>query len=304
MKMITYNVAFYEASEKTMKVCYEGQSLADYALDRRAVRLRSMVAHFKPDVLALQEVNHLWWPHILTAEDAIIKEHGYDWAGNLSTYGNADGLNCGKDHDIYNLLLWNREKYEKIDCGVFRLSDRIYTNADQDRMCTYAILKDRATGVEAVYASAHLCTHINQVMNVLSLFQAKTLTETLSRLAEGRTIVVGGDFNSYYTADSYGHITREAGFLDSRLTAAVNHTPDMCSARVWGWEQNWNNGKSTPIDHIFYRGEALIPLEWSVMTDTYDGEGRISTEMDAIGVNYDLSDHQGVCANFREVTKS
>ena len=301
MNMVTYNVAFYEAAENTMSVHYEGQSLADYTLEKRAVRLKSFVAHYMPDVLALQEVNWRWWSHIVTGEDSIVNRLGYDWAGNLSTFGNGDGVNVGKDHDIYNLLLWKKDVYEASDRGVFRLNDRLYSNADQDRMCTYAILKNRETGTEILYASAHLCTHTNESMNALSLSQARTLTDTLERLAKGRTIVVGGDFNSYYTADCYRHITSVAGFLDSRVTAAVNHTPSMCSARVWGREQNWNNGRSTPIDYIFYKGDRVTAEEWTVLTDTYDGEGRVSTDMEKIGVNYDLSDHQGVSATFREV---
>jgi endonuclease/exonuclease/phosphatase family metal-dependent hydrolase len=301
MNMVTYNVAFYEASAQTMTVYYEGQSLEDYVLEKRAVRLKSFASHYAPDVLALQEVNWRWWSHIVTGEDSIVNRLGYDWAGNLSTFGNGDGVNVGKDHDIYNLLLWKKDVYEASDRGVFRLNDRLYSNADQDRMCTYAILKNRETGTEILYASAHLCTHINESMNALSLSQARTLTDTLERLAEGRTIVVGGDFNSYDTADCYRHMTETAGFLDSRKHAAINHTPSMCSARVWGREPNWNNGKSTPIDHIFYKGDRVTAEEWTVLTDTYDGEGRVSTDMEKIGVNYDLSDHQGVSATFREV---
>ena len=100
VEMITYNIAYYEATAKNMTVYYENQGLEDYTIARRAVRLESLVDYFMPDVLALQEVNRVWWPYIISNEDSIVKEYGYDWEGRCSTYNNKSGTDSVKADDL------------------------------------------------------------------------------------------------------------------------------------------------------------------------------------------------------------
>ena len=301
LEMITYNIAYYEATEKNMTVYYENQELADYTIDKRAMRLEALVDYYEPDVLALQEVNHTWWPYIISNEQSITKEYGYDWEGNLSSYGNQSGTVSTKENDLYNLLLWNKEKFEKIKSGVFRLTDA-QKDANKDRMCTYAILKNRASGVETLYASVHLCTQGDAETKALNLAQAQRMTAKLEAIAEGRMIIVGGDFNANSSSASYVHMTGAAGFSDGRIKAEQRRNQLLGTARVWGREQNWNRGQ-LPIDHIFYKGTTAVAEEWTVLTDTYDMHANISTDIKKVGINYDLSDHQGVYTRFREVTQ-
>ena len=299
VEMITYNIAYYEATEKNMTVYYENQSLDDYKIARRAVRLESLVDYFMPDVLALQEVNRVWWPYIISNEDSIVNEYGYDWEGRCSTYNNKSGTESVKADDLYNLLLWNTKTFEKVSSGTFRLTDA-HANADMDRMCTYAILKNRFTGVETLYASTHLCTQGNEAAKERNLAQAQRLTSKLESLAQGRMIVVAGDFNANLSNNSYTHMTQTAGFSDGRITAEIRKTQAMGTARVWGKTQNWNNG-ARPIDHIFYKGTTAVAEEWRILTETYDLNGNVTEDIKKVGINYDLSDHQGVYTRFREI---
>ena len=301
VEMITYNIAYYEATASNMTVYYENQSLEDYTIARRAERLDSLVDYYMPDVLALQEVNCLWWPYIISGEDAIVKEYGYDWEGRLSAYGNQSGTESTKPTDLYNLLLWNKEKFEKIKSGVIRLTDQ-HKDANRDRMCTYAILKNRDTGVETLYASVHLCTQGTAETKELNLAQARRMTTELGTLAEGRMIIVGGDFNANSSSTSYAHMIGTAGFSDGRIRAEQRRTQLMGTARVWGKDKKWNSGL-LPIDHIFYKGTTAVAEEWMVLTDTYDMQANISTDIKKVGINYDLSDHQGVYTRFREVVQ-
>ena len=298
VEMITYNIAYYEATEKNMTVYYENQSLDDYKIARRAVRLESLVDYFKPDVLALQEVNRVWWPYIISNEDSIVKEYGYDWEGRCSTYNNKSGTESVKADDLYNLLLWNTKTFEKVKSGTFRLTDA-HANANLDRMCTYAILKNRFTGVETLYASVHLCTQGDEAGKALNLSQAQRMTSTLETLAEGRMIVVAGDFNANSSSASYSHMTGTAGFSDGRIKAEQRRTQLMGTARVWGRDKKWNSG-SLPIDHIFYKGTTAVAEEWRILTETYDLNGNVTEDIKKVGINYDLSDHQGVYTRFRE----
>lgn len=299
VEMITYNIAYYEATAQNMTVYYPNQSFSDYTIEKRAERLISLVRHYVPDVLALQEVNRLWWPYLITNDESIAHMCGYEWAGNLSTLNNKNGSG-DNNSDLYNLLFWNPETMTEIKSGVFRLTDTA-KNANRDRMCTYAILKNNKTGIETLYASTHLCTQGNEENKALNLAQSKKLTQTLVSLAEGRMIVVGGDFNANSSSQSYNYIVNTAKFTDTRVSAELNRTPLMCSARVWGQEANWNNGKKTPIDHIFCYGSTAVADEWTVLTDTYDKDANISTELGMIGVNYDLSDHQGIYVKLKEI---
>ena len=152
-----------------------------------------------------------------------------------------------------------------------------------------------------LFASAHLCTRPDEAAEALSLSQATILAQKLVALAEGRMIVVGGDFNADSTTATYEYMTATAKFSDARTSAKVKRTQNMCSARVWGREKNWNNGKRTTIDHIFYLGSSAIAQEWKVLTDTYDPFAKISTDVNMIGTNFDLSDHQAVYVKFREL---
>lgn len=299
VEMVSYNIAFYEATSENMTVYYEGQTLEDYKISKRAERLRAFVEYFTPDILALQEVNWKWWPTIIKNEDSIVNTLGYDWAGNQSAFRNKNGFKSSDD-DLYNLLLWNSEKYEEIKSGVFRISDA-GQGANKSRMCTYAILKNRATGIEILYASTHLCTRGNDATKKLNLEMAGTLAEKLKSLAEGRMIVVGGDFNADTPSPTYKYMTGDGGFSDARTTASVRRNQKLNSARVWGKDQNWNTGKKTPIDHIFYLGESATAEEWTVLTETYDKDNNVTTDINMIGINFDLSDHQGIYAKFKEV---
>ena len=299
VEMVSYNIAYYEATEANMTVYYEGQTLSDYKIEKRAERLKAFVEYFTPDIIALQEVNWKWWPTIIKDEDSIVNTLGYKWAGNQSCYRNSNGFKSSDD-DLYNLLLWNDEKYEAIKSGVFRISDA-GQGANKSRMCTYAILKNRATGVEILYASTHLCTRGSDALKTLNVEMAGTLTEKLVSLADGRMIIVGGDFNANASTPTYVHMTQTAGFSDARTTALVKRTPGVYSARFWGKDTTWDNGKRTPIDHIFYLGESAVAEEWAILTETYDKDNNVTTDKSMIGKNFDLSDHQGVYVKFKEV---
>jgi endonuclease/exonuclease/phosphatase (EEP) superfamily protein YafD len=56
----------------------------------------------------------------------------------------------------------------------------------------------------------------------------------------------------------------------------------------------------TPIDHIFYLGNGVAVEEWTVLTETYDKDNRVTTDINMIGKNFDLSDHQGIYVKFKE----
>ena len=297
IEFITYNVAYYQATAGNMTVYYDDQSLSDYTVAERAPRLYSLVEHYKPDVLALQEVNRLWWPYIVSNEDSIINAFGYEWEGNLGCFRSKNGKGT-QDIELYNLLLWDPEKFEKIDSGITRFNPNIAGNANKDRMVTWAILKNKTTGVESMFASTHLCTQGNDELKKLNVTQAETLTTVLKKYAGNRAIIVGGDFNASETSKAYRQMI-SSSFKDTRYEAAVNLTPSMGSTRFWGKNDDWQ--VKLPIDHIFYFGSTKYTVDtYSILYDTFDKDDVISRDVSLVGINYDLSDHLGVYAKFVE----
>lgn len=304
IEFISYNIAFYDinhgGSAKDFDGGYEGQSGSDYLISKRQERLKIFVEHYSPDVLALQEVNHVWWPYLITNEDSLLNKMGYEYKGNISAYRQKDGRG-NIDNELYNLLFWNPEKFDLVKAGHFWVTPNgspVMGNADKSRMCTWAILKNKDTGFETLYASTHLVTggSLEGKNESLSLAQAKRLTTVLNEAAEGRPIVVGGDFNANEGAPSYKHITGEGGLKDAKYNGKTRLNVSMTSFRSWGKNKSYASS-GNPIDHIFYSGDLIID-KWMIMPDTVNANGTVSGNTG--GKNYDISDHLGVYVKVRE----
>ena len=304
IEYISYNIAFYDlthgGSAKDFEGGYEGQSGSDYAIPKRQERLKIFVEHYSPDVLALQEVNHVWWPYLITNEDSLLNKMGYEYTGNMSAFRQKNGRGS-IDNDLYNLLFWNPEKFDLVEEGHFWVTPNgsaIMGDADKSRMCTWAILKNKDTGFETLFASTHFVTggSLEGKNENLSLAQAKRLTTILNEKAEGRPIVVGGDFNASETAPSYEHITGAGGFKDTKYNGKTRLNIAMTSFRSWGKNKSYASS-GNPIDHVFYSGDLVID-KWMIMPDTVHENGTVSTNTG--GKNYDISDHLGVYVKVRE----
>ena len=306
---ITYNIAFYDANDGQMKVHYEGQTISDYTIAKRQMRLKSLVDYYKPDVLALQEVNHIWWPYLITNEDSLLNKTGYQYTGNKSAFGQSDGKGT-IDNELYNLLFWNPEKFDLVQEGHFYLTHNGRrsgkNNADQERMCTYAILRNKDTGNETLYASTHLCTTGSESNGELNLNQAKYLVKHLNDKCGGRPIVVGGDYNMHANSDTagatYRYLTGEGGLNDGRVKAKMKLNGTMASYRSWGSNQNSYTTSGNPIDYVFYKGN-IIFAKWQILPDTFKADNTIHPGTAVGGDLYDLSDHLGIFVRVQEKAK-
>ena len=129
--------------------------------------------------------------------------------------------------------------------------------------------------------------------------QAKVLTEKIQAKADGRTIIMGGDFNAGASAPAYTHIIGTAKFSDTRSLARKNLTPGMGTYRSWGKTTNWKTANNA-IDHVFvYRKNYNVEVH-QILFDTFDENNVISQDINMVGKNYDLSDHLGVYVQFKE----
>jgi endonuclease/exonuclease/phosphatase family metal-dependent hydrolase len=226
---------------------------------------------------------------------------GYEYTGNVSAYRQQDGKG-NIDNELYNLLFWDPDKFELVEDGHFWLTRNgrwVAGSADKSRMCTWAILRNKDTGFETLYASTHFVTggNLEGANEQLNKTMGEILTATLTEKAAGRPIVVGGDYNMNEESPSYEYITGEGGFTDAKYKGKTRLNITMTSFRSWGKNKSYASS-GNPIDHIFFKGDLVIE-KWQIMPDTVnDTTGKVTTNTG--GSNYDISDHLGVYVKIRE----
>lgn len=291
--VLTLNVAYYDGiytdDQHLVGLAYPDQTKEDdYTFAERADRLRVLLKHYAPDVFFLNEFNFAWWKEVISDDDAILKElTQYTFVESRSTGSSKNGE--GKKYlDLYNMVFFNREKFILLDSGSFVTCQTWSGWYDH---CTWAKLRDKETGQEAVYAAIHVQTVPDTQRAVKSLQAATKAVQTLSEVAAGLPIILGGDFNT--TEVSAGHYTYEymvnqAGFKDCRYAAP--QTDDSGTARIWGKTLK-NNGNR--IDYIFVNGAGVKKYEVAsgafLKDDTFVEK---VTESDLkTGKYYDISDH-------------
>ena len=107
---------------------YKGQTIDDYTMDKRYVRLCTLVEYFSPDVIMMQEVNGRggWWDYLIENEDETVepfikKYPKYSYVGNKNLAGGTNG--AGNRGTFYNQIYYNTKKYELVAGGTFFCRD-------------------------------------------------------------------------------------------------------------------------------------------------------------------------------------
>ena len=293
IKVMTFNVAYYDGiytnNQHLKDLAYPGQTKEeDYTFAERADRLRVLLKHCAPDVFFLNEFNFAWWKEVISADDAILKE--------LTQYTYVEGESVGGNHngegesylDLYNMLFYDQEKFTLLDSGVFQILQRKSGWYDH---CTWAKLKDKATGQEAVYAVTHMPTVPSYQWAVKCVIATTAVVEGLAEIAGDLPIILGGDFNTteksrgYYT---HRYLVGPAGYQDCQQ--AVPEADRSGTARIWGKDLS-NNGSR--IDYIFVNGAEVKDYQVAsgafLADDTY--VEKVTAADLKTGKYYDISDH-------------
>ncbi len=293
--VLALNVAYYDGdftdNQHLVKLNYTNQTLEDYTFAERADRLCSLLKHYAPDVFILNEFNFAWWEEVITGDDAILKElTQYTFVESRSTGSSKNGE--GEKHlDLYNMVFFDQERFTLLDSGSFVTCQTWGGWYDH---CTWAKLRDKETGQEAVYAGIHVQTVPDTKRAVLSLQAATEAVETLYEVADGVPVILGGDFNTTDTSRghfTYDYMVNQAGYKDSRYAAP--QTDNSGTARIWGSSLK-NNGNR--IDYIFVNGASVKKYEVAsgsfLKDDTY--VEKVTEAELAPGKEckyYDISDH-------------
>ncbi len=243
----------------TMNMRYDNPQDNENNWKFRYERIAQMLRTEHPDLLGTQE--------LLAHQLDTMKARLTDYA----TVGVA--REDGKRQGEYSAIFYLKDRFEMIDSGNFWLSetpDSVGTfgwDAACVRIATWAVLRDR-NQKEILFMNTHF-DHMGKVARQKS---GDLLIERIERLAQGRPIIVTGDFN----ADPESEVIRN--ILSKNI---LHHTKD-CAAEKKGTEASFTDFGRIPIeerqliDYIFI-GDNLSASLYEVMPET-DSEGRHYTD--------------------------
>lgn len=247
---MSFNIKYPASSDENEK-----------AWENRKVGVIAMLMAKEPDLIGLQEC------YISQRTFIIENLPHYDCYGLVKTSGKDSG--SGETMSI----LWNKNKFEKLDCGTFWLSetpDQVSKGwgASNTRDCTWILFKHKETG-KMFY---HFNTHLDHQVAAAQTGGATLIRQKMDEMnTEGYPVILTGDMNVAQNSPVCAIFKMD----NARVTAGETDSGVTCHGY---------GSKTQVIDHIFSSG-----LEaW--LFQTVKGPWA--------GFTY-ISDHNPVYAQFR-----
>ena len=229
----------------------------------RAPRFKQLVEKYKPDIIGTQETTPTW--------NSFFKD-------NLKEYGM---IGCSREGENaksgeWNTILYRLDRFELIDSDNFWLSstpDKVsrVPGSKCNRLCTWALLKDKNTGNVFIMANTHLDHRTDEVREQ----QIEILLDNLSDMINKYPLILTGDFNA--VPDSLVYTAATEKLADARTDAIENRSTIEYTFDSYGQKYP---GKI--IDYCFYTKKATATW-YKVANDQFGGY---------------VSDHYGVLTQF------
>ena len=208
-----------------------------------------------PDLIVLCEVNYAWQEYIL----AFCEKNGYTAYGYSSAGRDFHGSLGKSKWDLNSLLLWKTDRFDVVEQNRFWCSstpDKKGSNkwdggltGDMARCINYAILKDKASGVEFLFMGVHLDAKSEEIRTL----SAQLIYERAHSLAGDRSMLLMGDWNSNQTRESYDIMT-SGDLADARYR--TTDTDLHGTFNKWG-EYSADFQTRLPIDHCIISKETV-----------------------------------------------
>ncbi len=200
-------------------------------------------------------------PSVIGFQEATKWQYSY-LCDTLSSY---DSVITYRD-DAFNSegcpIFYRSDMYTLIDKGSFWLSETPDVmskswGAQFNRVCSYVILKDNATGTEFVVFNTHL-SHISDEARI------NGIQVVLDKIAEfgSKPAVLMGDLNAKEDSKTYKSATNN--FYDAKYQ--TENTMTSCTYQDWGEQLD-----RECIDYVMISKQGLKVNSYKVVTDTYDG---------------------------------
>ena len=264
----TYPIVEQTLDDYTLKVMsfnVQTENGTSVNFDLRAEMLRDLLDQLQPDSIGMQEVTTGW----IYRMDNFAFNNSYAGVGEGRTPG-------GEASSIY----YRQDKFELVASGTFWLSETpdvmgsSLPNANYPRICTWAHLRDKATGFEYIHVNTHLDHNGNNSSSdgkSIRTTQVRVMLEYLQKLPDV-PMVLTGDFNQAKTTSEdvnyamFKNILGESTFVSStgdkitgNFSEARAEAADTVSSDAWAsMTKYWDEGSSSynpakkPIDYVFY----------------------------------------------------
>ncbi len=167
---------------------------------------------------------------IIGMQEVLVTQLNYLEA-NIEQYGIVGvGREDGKKKGEFAPIFYRKNRFKKLKSGTFWLSDTPQKvsrgwDADLERIATWAVFKDKATGKEFIFMNTHF-DHIGEVARVES---AKLLKQKSMELAKGLPLILTGDFNLVPESEGIKTLIEPDGdntLVNSSSVAASTYGPD------------------------------------------------------------------------------
>ncbi|MCM1543836.1 MAG: endonuclease/exonuclease/phosphatase family protein [Ruminococcus sp.] len=217
---------------------------------------------YAPDSIGVQEANPTW----LKALDEKIGDR----------YARVGVARDSSKNSEYSCVYYLKDKFELLDSGTIWLSNTPDVAGSKDfnssypRICTWATLKNKETGLTYTHAN----THLDHLLESTREKQAEVLMSKIDKLSKSYPVICTGDFNSSEGKAAYKVVA--AKMDDSRLVA--EKTEQGQTYHNYGRELL----RKKAIDFIFVPKGTQV-ARYKIIDNTVE--------------DMYLSDHYGLCAD-------
>jgi endonuclease/exonuclease/phosphatase family metal-dependent hydrolase len=205
----------------------------------------------------------------LLGTQEVLANQFHDLKERLTEYtaigaGRADGRESGE----YCAIFYRKEKFEAEASGHFWLSETPDIAGSKgwdgacERMATWAILKEKATGKRFFFINTHL-DHIGQIARREGV---KLLLERAKAASRGLPVIITGDFNAPPDSEVIQQVIAGGQFFDTRLNAPS--VPEI-SGTFHGFGEVPVEKRSI-IDYVFVTGNIAVK-KYSVIPEKQKG---------------------------------
>ena len=173
--------------------------------EKRVKHIVNTINEKAPDSLGVQEADKAWVERLA----AQLPEYAH-----IEKYRD-DGISEGEASAIFYL----KDKYDLVESGHFWLSETpdvpsLGWDAACNRICSYAILKDKATG----FVYAHFNVHFDHVGAKAQTESVPLIASKIAEIAPDIPVVLTGDFNVSEGSDHYNNLL-SCGLKDTKYLA-------------------------------------------------------------------------------------
>lgn len=241
----------------TYNIRYAGDEKADgeNAWSKRKDPVSLMIRFHKADIVGLQEALR----NQIDDLTKILPQFGWTGAGR----------DDGKDQGEFSAILFNKNKFEKLDNGTFWLSENPDVpskgwDAALNRVCSWIKLKDKLTDKQFFFFNTHF-DHIGETARTNS---SRLILDKIKSMASGLPVILTGDFNYTSSAEGYKFITSENSPLkDAQFISQSGHYGSDVTFNNFGEEHTPGN----KIDFIFVNDKISV-FEHGVIGETFNGK--------------------------------